>query len=280
MPMHRCQKCGRELESVELVCPTCGPPTISLATSSLAADKPPGRNKLKLIAIAVVGCCAIVGLLMLVFTSLPKSEGTKTKVPARLDIEGLRAKAEGGVPQAQKDLGSAYVKGQGVAQSYVEAAKWYLKAAGQGNAGAQAAIGELYQAGQGVPQDVAEAAKWYRRAAEQGLAAAQYSLAVLYVMGKGVKQSTPEALKWYRLAADQGDALAQYNLGMRYYEGSGVGADPVESYAWLSLAGAGGIADANNVLDVLKRQMSRQQVSAAKARVAAFTAKKSTSPAP
>ena len=48
----------------------------------------------------------------------------------------------------------------------VEAAKWYRRAAEQGNLLAQADLADMYKEGKGAPQDYAEAAKWYRRAAE------------------------------------------------------------------------------------------------------------------
>src|SRR5215204_1684155 len=60
-----------------------------------------------------------------------------------IDIDSVRTKAESGDAQAQADLGRAYSKGEGVKQSYSEAAKWYLKSAEQGNAIAQNALGEL-----------------------------------------------------------------------------------------------------------------------------------------
>lgn len=39
----------------------------------------------------------------------------------------------------------------------------------QGQAEGQSNLGILYDLGQGVKQDYVEAAKWYRKAAEQGL---------------------------------------------------------------------------------------------------------------
>ncbi len=63
-----------------------------------------------------------------------------------------------------------YLNGQGVARDNAEAAKWYRKAAEQGDAGAQFNLGVMYGGGQGVPQDYAEAVKWFRKAADQGTA--------------------------------------------------------------------------------------------------------------
>jgi uncharacterized protein len=51
-----------------------------------------------------------------------------------------------------------------------EAAKWFRKAADQGNAKAQHVMGMAYFEGQGVIKDAAEAVKWYRKAADQGYA--------------------------------------------------------------------------------------------------------------
>ena len=88
------------------------------------------------------------------------------------------------------------------------------------------ALPSYYEQGQRcVPQNYAEAAKWYRKAAEQGDALAQLSLGSLYEQGQGVPQNYAEAAKWYRKAAEQGDALAQLSLGSLYEQGQGVPAE-------------------------------------------------------
>ena len=55
----------------------------------------------------------------------------------------------------------------------------------QGDAEAQVSLGWMYQTGQVFDQDYGEAARWYRRAADQGNALAQYSLAELYARRRG-----------------------------------------------------------------------------------------------
>ena len=67
----------------------------------------------------------------------------------------------------------------------VEAAKWYRKAAEQGNADAQNRLGVRYDRGEGVSKDVKEAAKWYAKSAAQGHPKAQCNLALDYKSGKG-----------------------------------------------------------------------------------------------
>ena len=63
-----------------------------------------------------------------------------------------------------------------------------------------------------MQQNSGEAAKWYRRAAEQGDAEAQKRLALLYLQGRGVAKDPREAEKWYRKPAGQGDPDAQSAL--------------------------------------------------------------------
>ncbi len=133
---------------------------------------------------------------------------------------------------AQNNLGSWYYKGKGVKQDYAEAARWFRKAADQGNAIAQSNFASQYEEGKGVKQDYAEAARWYRKAADQGKAIAQSNLASQYEEGKGVKQDYAEAARWYRKAADQGNAIAQSNLADLYSEGKGVRQDDAEALKW------------------------------------------------
>ena len=75
----------------------------------------------------------------------------------------------------------------------------------QGDAAAQCYLGICYQTGQGVAQDYAEAVKWFRRAADQNDEAAQCYLGFCYQTGLGVPQEFGQAAKWFREAAEQGD---------------------------------------------------------------------------
>lgn len=193
------------------------------------------------------------------------------------DVAGVKARAEKGEAAAQSELATLFTQGDGVKRDYKEAAKWYQLAADQGFARAQVALGELYEAGQGMPRDDAEAAKWYRKAADQGFAPGQYALAVLYLVGRGVPKDDTEALKLYRQSADQNYALALFHLGMRYKKGQGVPVDPVEAYKWLTLAAAGGIAEANEICDEIKRSMTREQIAEGKKRVETFSSKQAGS---
>ena len=70
----------------------------------------------------------------------------------------------------------------------------------QGVSLAQNALGEMYMYGEGIAQDYNEAAKWFRLAADQGQRRAQFLLGVLYWSGDGVPHDFDAAVKWFRLA--------------------------------------------------------------------------------
>jgi len=115
-----------------------------------------------------------------------------------------RKAADQGDAGAQSDLGWLYTYGRGVETNYPEAAWWYRKSAGQGNPIAQHWLGHIYLSGSGVDKDEAEAFEWFRQAAEKGNVAAQGDLGRLYAVGRGVEQDSVEAIKWYRKAAEAG----------------------------------------------------------------------------
>ena len=129
-----------------------------------------------------------------------------------------------------------YRFGRGVSEDYVEAVKWYRRAAEQDNAWAQASLGDMYRFGRGVPEDHVEAVRWYRLAAGQDNAGAQNGLGNMYRFGEGVPQDDAEAVRWYRLAAEQGYPFAQENLGDMYRFGDGVPRDDAEALRWYRLA--------------------------------------------
>jgi TPR repeat protein len=117
-------------------------------------------------------------------------------------------------------------------KEYVEAVKWYRKAAEQGNADALRNLGLSYEFGYGVEKDEVEAVKWYRKAVEQGNDYAQFNLGCMYERGRGVEKNEVEAVKWYRKAAESGYASVQFELGWMYEKGRGVEKNEVEAVKW------------------------------------------------
>ena len=162
------------------------------------------------------------------------------------DINFLRAKAEGGNPDAQLDLGLKYQDGQGVAKDEGEAIKWITKAAEQGNPMAQLTLGELYLYGRGTPKDETKSIGWLEKAAGydtrprwpwRSLAFALLGNA--YERGKGI-QNPAKAIEWYRKAAMLNDPRGQLPLAEMYSVGEGVAKDEIEGLAWVYVAADSG----------------------------------------
>ena len=104
--------------------------------------------------------------------------------------------------------------------------------------------------------------------AMQGEAWAQFNIGVMYAHGKGVPEIDTEAARWYRKAAEQGDADAQSNLGGMYAFGRGVPENSIKAYVWWSMAKTQGAEVAKGNLDILKPEMTKQQIAEAQALVA------------
>ena len=206
-----------------------------------------------------------IAILFLIYPS--HSAAQQKKQEASAAIGALLEVAKKGDAKSQVDLAKAYLSGLGVQQNFVEAAKWYRKAANQGNAESQGELAYMYYKGQGIPQDYAQAAFWARKGADQGDANAQSALGVLYYEGSGVPQDYAKAAKWYRKAADQGYAKAQYNLGNMYYAGTGVKQDYIQAHMWTNLSTAGLKGKQQEIATVLRgmiaKKMTPQQISEA-----------------
>ena len=143
-----------------------------------------------------------------------------------------RKAAEQGNVDAQFQLGVCYANGSGVEKDMNEAAKWYREAAEQGNPLAQNSLADCYRKGAGVEMNIEESVKWYLQSAKQDNADAQLQLGVCYFKGSGVEQDKAEAVEWFRKSAEQGKALAQYNLGRCYLDGIGVEKNYEEAAKW------------------------------------------------
>ena len=130
--------------------------------------------------------------------------------PQHDNPESIKARADGGDPDAQFRLGLQCVSNEGGAQDHAQAAEWFLKAAEQSHCLAQFNLGVMYSTGQGVPRDGAKALMWFQKAAHQGDAGAQFNLGMSHYRASLEKQSmdTPEsrveAYKWFHLANAQG----------------------------------------------------------------------------
>lgn len=87
-----------------------------------------------------------------------------------------------------------------------------FQAAEGGLAQAQFQVGLCFFRGSGVPKNYGMAEKWFRRAAEQGFAEAQFVLYLMYDRGWGVKANRTEADKWLNKVAGRIPGPQLYNL--------------------------------------------------------------------
>lgn len=113
-------------------------------------------------------------------------------------------RAKKGNAEDQFALGLMAIQGDGRAQNFSEAIKWFQAAAKQGHTGAELNMGLLYKNGRGVLQDYSQAAQWFQKAAVKGHTEAEYQLATLYKVGQGVKHDMKQAYAWYNLSAASG----------------------------------------------------------------------------
>jgi uncharacterized protein len=118
--------------------------------------------------------------------------------------KALFARAEKGKAEDQYAVGLMLLRGDGVAQNYGEAIKWFERAAQQNHPDAALNLGLLYKNGRGVLQDFTIAGQWFEKAARQRHPEAEYHLGTLYKVGEGVKHDMKQAYAWYNLAAAHG----------------------------------------------------------------------------
>lgn len=197
---------------------------------------------------------ALFGLLVMQQTAYSASPLEEDKT-----IDGYKAKAEKGDPEAQVILGVCYSIGNGVEKDFIRAVFWYRKAALQGDSGGQILLGDSYYSGIGIEKDFVQSVFWYHKAAVKGDAEAQRKLGLCHDGGLGVKKNEVEGVWWYRKAAEQGDAPAQKYLGMAYELGAGVAKDIIEAYAYLNLSGITD-EDARKRRDLLEKNLPPEAV--------------------
>jgi len=232
--------CVAELRKfrVKQTCPLCRTPL------------PPGPEKL---------CDDAFLRYVAVYRQVSQGKASWTTLPPALQIEmaavvtGWQTAADQGYADAQHNLGLLYEGGQGVAQSYTEAALWYKKAAEQGEVAAQISLAHIFEDGHGVAQSDEEAVRWFIKAADQGNPEGQTCLGVHIFSGTGgFAQSDEEALPWFQKGAEQENEMAQFCLGdySRYGLG-GVARNKQEALRWYKLAADQGFEPAQDSLEEL-----------------------------
>lgn len=173
-----------------------------------------------------------------------KSAAAKEMVRA---AEQWNKGAAAGRPASQRQLGLAYLRGDGLPKNNDLAAKWLLAAAEQGDEAAQYSYSQYLS---GTKADTeGEALRWLQAAAGQGYAPALYQLSIQLLQAS--PPDTEAAVRALQSAAEQGDDNAQTDLGYYFMSGLHVGRDDNASVFWSALATSQGNSVAANNLGVM-----------------------------
>lgn len=147
------------------------------------------------------------------FTSIAKQYWTrdsKTISGGPPGLERLAGKAAG-------YIGRMYLRGEGVAQDFTQASKWFRRGIQNGDASSQNGLGYMYLYGYGVKIDRQRAADLFLEAAEQDLPQAQINLGKLFIEHSDIEA----AKRYFELAARHGALGAYYYLAEIYNSGRG-----------------------------------------------------------
>jgi TPR repeat protein len=214
----------------------------SVATS-LAAQGTPGNNGKELYERA-----------MNALTGVP---------PSRNDIDAvdlLHRSADMGFGPAQTALGFINEDGTLIPRNFQEAAKWYRKAALQGDRLAAWSLGRLYFVGS-IPGSRRDGEKWLAQAANADDPFGAYLLALSI---DEVDHAT--ATRYLRQAAMQGLPFAQYKLALALRDGTGTSVNKVEAYVWFLLSLEAGVQDAAVVVQALEGELGTTTTEQGKAK--------------
>ncbi len=166
-----------------------------------------------------------------------------------LPREGLRLiqqSADAGSAEGMHRLALVYAQGDGgTPRNDARAVELFTRAAEKGHRRAQLNLGTLYLRGQGVPRDIIQARAWLEKAAVEGDPYALYVLGRAMEESAGpVGADSIRATDLYRQAAEKGHPLAALRYGMALADGSGVKRDAIAAHRWLIHAQQSGIPEA------------------------------------
>lgn len=170
-------------------------------------------------------------------------------IDKRLAAVWYRKAAEQGNVQALHQMGEMYFTGDGLPLDYVEAKRWFLKAAIMGDGPSQLRLAYLNAEGHYRPlkPDYPEAERWFRKAAEQNTGDAQFRLGNFYINYKhppDYKQGVP----WLKKAAEGGNRTAMFDLGRLMLAGTGVPKDVNGGLGWIKKSAEAGTVQAQMTL--------------------------------
>lgn len=164
--------------------------------------------------------------------------------------EGLKLiqrAADAGSAEGQHRLALIFANGDaGVPRNPARAVELFEKAAAQGHRRAQLNLGTIYLRGQGVQRDLIQARAWLEKAAaDGGDVYATYALGRAMAENAPPASADPtRAADLFRRAAEKGHMFAALRYGMALADGSGVKQDLAAAQRWLVQAQQNGVPEA------------------------------------
>jgi TPR repeat protein len=214
---------------------TDGSPALRGAVAAYrAGDRAGAESSLRILAPADADAAAWLGAILL-------ERGAQ-----REGLKLIQQSADAGSAEGAHRLALVYAYGEGgVPRNEARAAELFERAAEKGHKRAQLNLGTLYLRGQGVPRDLIQARAWLEKAAANGDPYALYALGRAMSESAGPASADPiRAADLFRQSAEKGHPLAALRYGLALSEGVGIKRDPVVAQRWLTHASNSDVPEA------------------------------------
>lgn len=163
------------------------------------------------------------------------------------DRQALLKKAAAGDPQAQFELGQAYVNGRGNKQDCGQGLAWLGKAAEQGLLPAITALAEVYYTNPCGQCNYEQARHWFEIAAGRDDRQAIGRLGYLLADRVGYQS----AMEWFLKGAALADGYCTHMCGYVYYYGKDLSVDLGKAHDYFSKGAELGYADSFRMLGIM-----------------------------
>lgn len=164
--------------------------------------------------------------------------------------------AKQGDPDGMAMLAMLYYFGEGVEENDKKALELVESAVKKDSSFGKAVLAWMYYDGVAVEEDLEKALALATDAAEQEESSAQGLLAIMYLNGYGVNRNPETAEGWARRASEQCNEFGWFVLGSLYMDGVEVEKDLPMAWAYMDLANSKNVADSDELLKKLTKEMS------------------------
>lgn len=157
-------------------------------------------------------------------------------------VERIESLARSGDAGAMFHMGKIYSIGIAVAQNFLAAERWYLRAIALDEVRAHCNLGWLYQSGLGLPEDKVRAFELLSFGADEGVPVAMATVGVMLLSGEGCSADPERGVKVLIEAFDDGYNNAANCLADAFFAGDHVPKDEDLAFDWLVRAAERGDA--------------------------------------